>query len=411
MTQSYRACKMAASCERILLYERRPILCTGREGGRIFMKRKIMRSISLILAVTVVGMSAGSMVVYAAEPTQGAEEIVYTDNVVTDVDMDYSYEDTVDGVKVVTQDEQAAAKLQEGDILILSQEGETERAVEVTSVIDTDDGYVIEGAEPEQFSDVVEYVDASGTTGADVSDIVTDEGVSVRTISARGIGTSGSFDMTPLRFQIDRSLDGYGSIKGSIVMTPTLEYRVLFDFGGLEELELKQRGRLEITDLRISCQTGGVIPIATVPYTFAGGMFTAYVKLQLVYTAAGQAYLDYVVDGYLGVAYDGEQTSFLCDYNPEKLSYGIEAYGDVGANLSMGLMAYGTYTLMDVELNAGIKAEGRIYDSDEQNNWGVVYFYLDGSFGKNSVLSQYGVYGTKVFFDRDNSPLKYEIAF
>ncbi|MFR4350794.1 MAG: hypothetical protein ACLT3H_03880 [Roseburia sp.] len=77
----------------------------------------------------------------------------------------------------------------------------------------------------------------------------------------------------------------------------------------------------------------------------------------------------------------------------------------------MGLMAYGTYTLMDVELNAGIKAEGRIYDSDEQNNWGVVYFYLGGSFGKNSVLSQYGVYGTKVFFDRDNSPLKYEIAF
>ena len=378
------------------------------------MSRKIAKGIGLALAMVIAGVSVAYVTVFAAEPAEGTEDIVYTERVVADLDMDYSCEDTAYGVEVVTQDEKSVSELTEGDILLLPAETDSEvmRAVEVTAITDTRDGYRIETKEPEDFADVVEYLDVSGKAGADISGIVTADGVSVQTgITSRAIGTSGTLNVAPLQFQIDRSFGEYGSVHGNILMIPALEYRLLFDFGGIQELELRQCGQLEIRNLGISGEVADVIPVATIPYTFADGMFTAYVTLQIVYTASGEAYLDYVMDGTVDVLYNGSEFSFLCDYNPQELSYGIGGYGDVGANLGMGLVAYGTYTLMDVEVNAGIRAEGQMNSQEGQADFGVAYFYMDGSFGQNSVLSQYGVYGSKVFFGKDNSPLKYEVIF
>lgn len=380
------------------------------------MAKKVLRATSLALVVTLMGMNIGSTTVFAEGTEQRTEEISYAEGVVTDMDSDYSVEDTTAGIRVTTQDENTAQELQEGDILILPADGEneTERAIEVTAVTDTAEGYVIEGTEPESFSDVVEHVDVEGETSANISEIVTEEGVRMQTRPAGrslGLGTSGSTELEPLRFWIDRSFGEYGSIQGSITMTPTLEYRLLVDLGGVKELELGMRGRVETENLSVNCQADGVIPIATIPYTFADGMFTAYVTVQVAYTAGGEAFLTYAMDGYCGMNYDGVNTNFVCDYVPETLEYGLGAYGNLEANLSMGLVAYGTFTLMDVEVNAGVSAESRVYDTEEMTDFAELYFYLNGNYGYNSVLKEYGVYGSKVIFDRDNSPLKYEVEF
>ena len=125
---------------------------------------------------------------------------------------------------------------------------------------------------------------------------------------------------------------------------------------------------MELSDFTVVCSRSGSIPIATLPYTFADGMFTAYVTMNLVYSAEGEICLSYTVNGVCGI----------------------------------------TYTLMNAELNTGIAALAQ--KEQGQTGGAVVYFYLDGSYGYGSVLEPYGICGAKVIYGKNNSPLKYEIA-
>jgi len=54
-----------------------------------------------------------------------------------------------------------------------------------------------------------------------------------------------------------------------------------------------------------------VFPIATLPYTFADGMFSAFITLNLVYSAQGEVFLSYEMSGICGVTYDGTDTSLI----------------------------------------------------------------------------------------------------
>lgn len=379
------------------------------------MKKRVLRRTSLVIAVILAGVSVPYTTAFAKETEQGEVGIVYAEGVVTDLDADYQCANETDEVKVITQDEKTAEELQKGDILILPavDEMNVEHAIEISSVKETEKGYIIEGTEADAFSDIVEYVDIAGTALANRSDILPEEGVSVtatdwnaseRSLQTYRMGASGVTNLTPLCFQIDCSLGTVGSIKGSIVMTPALEYRLLFDFGGIQELALGLKGRMEISDLRVTCSDDGVLPIATIPYTFGNGMFTSYVTVNLVYSAEGEAYLTYAMDGYCGVSYDGQKAEFESNYDAQDLTYGMAGSLDVKTNICMGLVAYGSYTLMDAELNAGVAAE-------VQKQGAELYFYLNGNYGQNSILSQYGICGSKVIYDRNNSPLKYEVTF
>lgn len=382
------------------------------------MKKKISWSLAALLMV----MNLGDATVFAQESTeyQDADEIVYTQEVVTDFDAGFEYKEQTNGTYEVVTDDVAAENLESGNILILpATEDAPERVMEVTAVEETTDGYRIEGEEPESLFDVVESVNTEGTAQVSAEDVVTADGVTVADVQTSSRSTSwrdwftftstGTTEMNGLNFHIDKQIGTDGSLSGDIAVNPSLEYRLVFDLSGVQEMTAVLDTQLKISDVAVSAQKAGSIPIATLPYTFADGMFTAYVTINLVYSAEGEIYLDYEVDGMCGVSYDGKETSLICSYEPDVFDYGIAADGKIGAQFEIGLTAYGTYQVMNAELNAGIAALTQ--KEQGKTGYGEVYFYLDGSYGYGSILEPYGICGAKVIYGKENSPLKYEITF
>lgn len=382
------------------------------------MKKKISWSLAALLMV----MNLGDATVFAQESTeyQDADEIVYTQEVVTDFDAGFEYEEQTNGTYEVVTDDVAAENLESGNILILpATEDASERVMEVTAVEETADGYRIEGEEPESLFDVVESVNTEGTAQVSAEDVVTADGVTVADVQTSSRSTSwrdwftftstGTTEMNGLNFHIDKQIGTDGSLSGDIAVNPSLEYRLVFDLSGVQEMTAVLDTQLKISDVAVSAQKAGSIPIATLPYTFADGMFTAYATMNLVYSAEGEIYLDYEVDGMCGVSYDGKETSLICSYEPDVFDYGIAADGKIGAQFEIGLTAYGTYQVMNAELNAGIAALTQ--KEQGKTGYGEVYFYLDGSYGYGSILEPYGICGAKVIYGKENSPLKYEITF
>lgn len=383
--------------------------------------RNWKKKISLSLTALLIMMNVGTVTIFAKEMAEEAvsEEIVYTEEVVTEFDAELQIEEQKNGVYEVVTEDVMAEELETGDILILpATEEEPERAMEVTVVTETNEGYLIEGEEPESIFDVVESVNTEGTALVDTDSIVTEEGVTVVSTESTTRGTSwkdwftftstGTTTMNGLRFHIDKQIGTSGFITGDISIDPSLEYCLIFDLAGVEEMTIMLDTQLEVSDVTVACSQAGSIPIATLPYTFAEGMFTAYVTMNLVYSAEGEIYLSYTINGECGITYDGNDTSLICSYEPELVTYGVSANGKVGAEFEVGLIAYGTYTLMNAELNAGIAALAQ--KEQGQTGYAEIYFYLDGSYGYGSVLEPYGICGAKVIYGKGNSPLRYEIA-
>ena len=383
--------------------------------------RNIKKKISLSLTVLLIVMNVGTVTVFAKEMAENTvpDGIVYTEEVVTDFDAKLQYEEQRNGVYEAITEDAVAEELETGDILILpATEEEPEHVMEITEITETDDGYLIQGEEPESIFDVVESVDTEGTAQVDVEAVVTEDGVTVTGMDNTKIDTSwkdwftftstGTTAMNGLCFHIDKQLGTNGYITGDIAINPSLEYRLVFDFSGVEEMTATLDTQMELTDFTVACSQSGSIPIATLPYTFADGMFTAYVTMNLVYSAEGEICLSYTVNGVCGITYDGNDTSLIYSYEPELFQYGVTADGKIGAEFEVGLIAYGTYTLMNAELNTGIAALAQ--KEQGQTGGAVVYFYLDGSYGYGSVLEPYGICGAKVIYGKNNSPLRYEIA-
>ena len=384
--------------------------------------RNMEKKISWSLAALLIVMNLGDATVFAKESTeyQGADEIVYTQDVVTDFDADIEYEEQTGGTYEVVTDDIAAGDLETGNILILpATEAAPERAMEVTAVTETGDGYRIEGEEPDSIFDVVESVDTEGTAQVTVGDVVTADGVTVTDAQNGSRSTSwkdwftftsnGTTTMNGMNFHIDKQIGTDGRLKGDIAINPSLEYKLVFDLSGVQEMTATLDTQLKVSDFTVSAQKAGSIPVATLPYIFADGMFTAYVTMNLVYSAEGDIYFDYEVDGVCGVNYDGKETSLICSYEPDVFDYGIAADGKIGAQFEINLTAYGTYQVMNAELNAGIAALTQ--KEQGKTGYGEVYFYLDGSYGYGSILEPYGICGAKVIYGKENSPLKYEITF
>ena len=382
------------------------------------MKKKISWSLAALLIV----MNLGNTTVFAKEDAeyQETDEIVYTQDVVTDFDADIEYEDQSDGTYEVMTDDTAAEDLESGNILILpATEDAPERVMEVKTVTETGDGYRIEGEEPDSIFDVVESVNTEGTAQVTAEDVVTADGVTVADAQMNSRSASwkewfaftstGATTMNGLIFHIDKQIGTDGSLKGDIAINPSLEYKLVFDLSGVQEMTAVLDTQLKISDFAVSAQNAGSIPVAILPYAFADGMFTAYVTVSLAYSAEGEIYLDYEVDGICGVNYDGKDTSLICSYEPDVFDYGIAANGKIGAQFKVDLTAYGTYQVMNAELNTGMAA----LTQKEQGKagYGEVYFYLDGSYGYGSILEPYGICGAKVIYGKDNSPLKCEITF
>ena len=382
------------------------------------MKKKISWSLVALLIV----MNLGNTTVYAKEGAeyQETDEIVYTQDVVTDFDADIEYEEQTDGTYEAMTDDTSAGDLESGDILILpATEDAPERVMEVKTVTETGDGYRIEGEEPDSIFDVVESVNTEGTAQITAEEVVTADGVTATDVQADSRSTSwkdwftftstGTTTMNGINFHIDKQIGTDGSLKGDIAINPSLEYKLVFDLSGVQEMTAALDTQLKISDFTVSAQKAGSIPVATLPYTFADGMFTAYVTINLVYSAEGEIYFDYEVDGVCGVNYDGKETSLICSYEPDVFDYGVAANGKIGAQFNIGLTAYGTYQVMNAELNTGIAALTQ--KEQGKTGYGEVYFYLDGSYGYGSILEPYGICGAKVIYGKENSPLKYEITF
>ena len=382
------------------------------------MKKKISWSLAALLIV----MNLGNATVFAKEDAeyQETDEIVYTQDVVTDFDADIEYEEQADGTYEAMTDDTAAEDLESGNILILPATEETpERVMEVKKVTETGDGYRIEGEEPDSIFDVVESVNTEGTAQVTAEDVVTADGVTVADVQMNSRSTSwkewfaftstGATTMNGLIFHIDKQIGTDGSLKGDIAVNPSLEYKIVFDLSGVQEMTAALDTQLKISDFTVSAQNAGSIPVAILPYTFADGMFTAYVTISLAYSAEGEIYLDYEVDGICGVNYDGQDTSLICSYEPDVFDYGIAANGTIGAQFKVDLTAYGTYQVMNAELNAGMAALTQ--KEQGKTGYGEVYFYLDGSYGYGSILEPYGICGEKVIYGEENSPLKCEIMF
>jgi len=80
----------------------------------------------------------------------------------------HSIKEQPDGNYEVVTEDTSAEELETGNIIVVpAQEDGVERAIEVTNVTKTEEGYVIEGEEPDSIFDVVESVDTQGTAEVD----------------------------------------------------------------------------------------------------------------------------------------------------------------------------------------------------------------------------------------------------
>ena len=381
------------------------------------IKKKISLSLVALLTVT----NLGTVVTFAKESNenQTSDEIVYTEDVVTDFDLDASIKEQPDGNYEVVTEDASAEELETGNIIVVpAQEDGVERAIEVTNVTKTEDGYVIEGEEPDSIFDVVESVDTQGTAEVDTDAVIPADGVSVTSAAdAMDTARSGSWrewftftsngttTMTGLNFHIDKQLGTNASLTGDVAIDPSLEYHLVFDLTGVKEMTAAINTRMKVTDVTVTGGKAGSIPIATLPYTFADGMFSAYITLNLVYSAQGEVFLSYEMSGICGVTYDGTDTNLICSYQPEVLDYGASADGKIGAEFEITLLAYGTYNVMNADVNSGFAASAQ--KESGQSGIAEVYFYLDGNYGYGSVLEPYGICGSKVIYGKDNSPFHY----
>lgn len=380
--------------------------------------RNMKKKISLSLVALLVVMNLGTVVTFAKEGTEGqtSDEIVYTEDVVTDFDSDFSYEDRGDGTYEVVTEDELAEDLEAGSIIVVpADEDSVEHAIEVTSVTETEDGYVIEGEQPDSIFDVVESVDTQGTAEVDTDAVIPADGVSVSdtTDVARSgswknwftFTSNGTTTMTGLNFHIDKQLGTNGNITGDFVVDPSLEYHLVFDLEGVKEMNAAINTKMRLSDFTVTGNKAGSIPIATLPYTFADGMFSAYVTMNLVYSAQGEVFVSYEMSGICGVTYDGTDTNLICSYEPEVFDYGASADGKIGAEFEITLLAYGTYNVMNAEVNSGFTAN--LQKESGQNGIAELYFYLDGNYGYGSILEPYGICGSKVIYGKENSPFHY----
>lgn len=384
------------------------------------IKKKISLSLVALLTVT----NLGTVVAFAKESNenQTSDEIVYTEDVMTDFDLDASIKEQPDGNYEVVTEDTSAEELETGNIIVVpAQEDGVERAIEVTNVTKTEEGYVIEGEEPDSIFDVVESVDTQGTAEVDTDAVIPADGVSVTSAAdAMDTARSGSWrewftftsngttTMTGLNFHLDKQLGTNASLTGDFVIDPSLEYHLVFDLTGVKEMTAAINTRMKVTDVSVTGGKAGSIPIATLPYVFADGMLSAYITMNLVYSAQGEVFLSYEMSGTCGVTYDGTDTSLICSYQPDILDYGISADGKIGAEFEITLLAYGTYNVMNADVNSGFVASA--HKESGQNGIAEVYFYLDGNYGYGSILEPYGICGSKVIYGKDNSPFHYVLA-
>ena len=384
------------------------------------IKKKISLSLVALLTVT----NLGTVVAFAKESNenQTSDEIVYTEDVMTDFDLDASIKEQPDGNYEVVTEDTSAEELETGNIIVVpAQEDGVERAIEVTNVTKTEEGYVIEGEEPDSIFDVVESVDTQGTAEVDTDAVIPADGVSVTSAAdAMDTARSGSWrewftftsngttTMTGLNFHLDKQLGTNASLTGDFVIDPSLEYHLVFDLTGVKEMTAAINTRMKVTDVSVIGGKAGSIPIATLPYVFADGMLSAYITMNLVYSAQGEVFLSYEMSGTCGVTYDGTDTSLICSYQPDILDYGISADGKIGAEFEITLLAYGTYNVMNADVNSGFVASA--HKESGQNGIAEAYFYLDGNYGYGSILEPYGICGSKVIYGKDNSPFHYVLA-
>lgn len=384
------------------------------------IKKKISLSLVALLTVT----NLGTVVAFAKESNenQTSDEIVYTEDVMTDFDLDASIKEQPDGNYEVVTEDTSAEELETGNIIVVpAQEDGVERAIEVTNVTKTEEGYVIEGEEPDSIFDVVESVDTQGTAEVDTDAVIPADGVSVTSAAdAMDTARSGSWrewftftsngttTMTGLNFHLDKQLGTNASLTGDFVIDPSLEYHLVFDLTGVKEMTAAINTRMKVTDVSVTGGKAGSIPIATLPYVFADGMLSAYITMNLVYSAQGEVFLSYEMSGTCGVTYDGTDTSLICSYQPDVLDYGISADGKIGAEFEITLLAYGTYNVMNADVNSGFVASA--HKESGQNGIAEAYFYLDGNYGYGSILEPYGICGSKVIYGKDNSPFHYVLA-
>ena len=386
--------------------------------------RNIKKKISLGLVALLMVTNLGTVVTFAKESNgnQTPDEVVYAEDVVTDVAQDASIEEQTGGSYEVVTEDASAEELEAGNIIVVpAQEDGIERAIEVTDVVKTDDSYVIEGEKPDCIFDVVESVDTQGTAEVDSDAVIPADGVSVTSAANATDGTrsgswrewfsftsNGTTTMNGLNFHIDKQLGTNASLTGDFVIDPSLEYHLVFDLTGVKEMTAVIDTKMKLTDVTVTGGTAGSIPIATLPYVFTDGMFSAYITMNLVYSAQGEVFLSYEMSGMCGVTYDGTDTSLICSYQPDVLDYGISADGKIGAEFEITLLAYGTYNVMNADVNSGFAASA--HKESGQNGIAEVYFYLDGNYGYGSILEPYGICGSKVIYGKDNSPFHYVLA-
>lgn len=382
------------------------------------MKKKVLMATGITLAAVMVTVGVMGNTVFADQAQAAKEQIVYEQGVVTDIASDSQYQMLDDTSFILSENSVKEENLSDGSIVVVKDDNGESKALEVTGLEEnTDgDGYIVTGREADNIFDVLKSVSVSGTAYVNPADIVTMDGVSIGSVQSnngrsRGLlgmfsfGKKGTAELTKLTLNINRDIEGIGSINGDIVLAPELEYDIAFNTSGIQKLRLVADNKLTFNNLSVKCAKTGEIPLVRLPYTFANGMFTAYLNLNLVYGADGSAYVTYSVSGKCGVDYDGTNTRFICNYTPGELTYGVDAAMKAGVNMQIGLVAYGTFTIMDMNLNTGFA--GELECNSNGANTGDIYYYIDGDYGYNSVLAQYGICGKVIVYDKNNSVFRY----
>lgn len=382
------------------------------------MKKKVLMATGVTLAAVMVTVGVMGNTVFADQAEVAKEQIVYEQGVVTDVASDSQYQMLDDTSFVLSESSVKEENLSDGSIVVVKDDNGESKALEVTGLEENadGDGYIVTGKEADNIFDVLKSVSVSGTAYVNPSDIVTMDGVSIASVQSdnvrsRGLlgmfsfGKKGTAELTKLTLNINRDIEGIGSINGDIVLAPELEYDIAFNTSGIQKLRLVADNKLTFNNLSVKCAKAGEIPLVRLPYTFANGMFTAYLNLDLVYDADGSAYVTYYVSGECGVDYDGTNTRFVCNYTPGELTYGVDATMKTGVKMEIGLVAYGTFTIMDMNVNTGFA--GDLECNSNGANTGDIYYYLDGDYGYNSVLAQYGICGKVIVYDKNNSVFRY----
>lgn len=343
-----------------------------------------------------------------------------------------------DGNTVVTvpvNDETKSLKVNDVFVLPGTDEHPSGISMKIIEISQERDVFVLTCIKPENMSDIVKDIDVEGYGVADIDNITVAEGVEYSYIededadlplSTLGNINGGGTVAIPgkLAFKIKKDIipdkvNLEGTVKVSI---PAIKYKVNADFGFTGNrindlyLAIEQKdeveGAVKLTAVSGELKKDGSIQLGRVGVPLGDTGLSVDIVLWVGFSLEGKTSVTYTIEQTNGIQVINNNLRMIKEAKISREVKLFEASFKLGPKLSATLTFFEAMDLADftVDGGLGIKAGIIIRPTGLVCVDGTVYFYLETSAGKNSVLGQvFGLTYENEIYDETNSPYKLKL--